>query len=174
MDEDEFEAFYGETRQALRSYLVRLAGAFAADDILQDAYIRFFNQPPAGREERAMKSYLFTIATRLAYDRGRRAGREASRREDEASRPSAGESAVATEDPDLRRDVGRALDTLSTQERSLVWLAHVEQYGHREIAGILGLGEKSVRVLLFRARRRLVETLDRMGLRPSDREEGGR
>lgn len=169
MDEDEFEAFYGATRQALRSYLVRLAGAFAADDILQDAFIRFFNRPPASREERAMKSYLFTIATRLAYDRGRRAGRETARREEEASNASASDSAVAADDPDLRRDVGRALDALSSRERSLVWLAHVEQYGHREIAGILGLGEKSVRVLLFRARRRLVEMLDRMGLRPSER-----
>ena len=170
MDEDEFEAFYGATRQSLRSYLVRLTGALAADDVLQDAYIRFINHPPANREERAMKSYLFTIATRVAYDRGRRAGRETA-----PDRPAATPAAVA-DDLDLRRDVGRALDALSAQERSLVWLAHVEEYGHREIAGILGLGEKSVRVLLFRARRRLVETLDRMGLGPSGRGpvEGGR
>jgi RNA polymerase sigma-70 factor, ECF subfamily len=158
MDEDEFEAFYGKTRQALRSYLVRLTGALAADDVLQDAYIRFLNHPPANREERAMNSYLFTIATRVAYDRGRRAGRETA-----ADHPAA----ATKDDLDLRRDVGRALDALSAQERSLVWLAHVEEYGHREIAGILGLAEKSVRVLLFRARRRLVETFDRMGLRPS-------
>ncbi len=170
MDEDEFEAFYGETRQALRSYLVRLTGALGADDVLQDAYIRFFNHPPVNREERAMKSYLFTIATRVAYDRGRRVGRESA-----PDRPATTQARVA-DDLDLRRDVGRALDALTAQERSLVWLAHVDEYGHREIAGILGLGEKSVRVLLFRARRRLVETLERMGLGPSVRgpAEGGR
>lgn len=163
MDEDEFEAFYGATRQALRSYLVRLTGDLAADDVLQDAYIRFLAHPPANREARAMKSYLFTIATRVAYDRGRRAGRETP------PDPSAGAATAAADGLDLRRDVARALDALTARERSLVWLAHVDGYGHREIAGILGLGERSVRVLLFRARRRLVETLDRLGLAPAGR-----
>lgn len=48
----------------------------------------------------------------------------------------------------------------------MLWLAHVEGFDHREIAGMLGLEPASVRVLLFRARKRLVAILTKLGLGP--------
>ncbi len=48
---------------------------------------------------------------------------------------------------------------LKEQERALLWLAHVEGYEHREIAEILKLNSLSVRVLLFRARRKLAHLI---------------
>jgi len=53
------------------------------------------------------------------------------------------------------------------QERALLWLAYVECADHREIAEILGLKEKSVKVLLFRARRRMEAILKRHGFERS-------
>jgi DNA-directed RNA polymerase specialized sigma24 family protein len=38
-------------------------------------------------------------------------------------------------------------------------MAYVEEAGHRDIAAALGLGEKSIRVLLHRARRKLARLL---------------
>jgi RNA polymerase sigma-70 factor (ECF subfamily) len=52
-------------------------------------------------------------------------------------------------------------DRLSAQERAILWLAHVEEMSHKEIGAILGVKEKSVRVMVFRARekaRTLLET----------------
>jgi DNA-directed RNA polymerase specialized sigma24 family protein len=46
----------------------------------------------------------------------------------------------------------------------LLWLAYVEGCAHDEIAGTLDLSEKSVRVLLFRARRNLERILRQNGL----------
>ena len=46
-------------------------------------------------------------------------------------------------------------------------LAYVEGFEHREIATAVGVNEKSVRVLLFRARRKLARTLESSGLAPS-------
>jgi RNA polymerase sigma-70 factor (ECF subfamily) len=40
-----------------------------------------------------------------------------------------------------------------------MWLAYVEGADHREIAAALGLRERSVRVLLHRARRKLATLL---------------
>ncbi len=48
---------------------------------------------------------------------------------------------------------------LKMQERALLWLAYVEGHQHTEIAEMLGLKSLSVRVLLFRARRKLVNLL---------------
>jgi DNA-directed RNA polymerase specialized sigma24 family protein len=45
-------------------------------------------------------------------------------------------------------------------------LPHVEGMDHREIAAAAGLKEKSVRVLLFRARKALAAVLERAGLGP--------
>jgi RNA polymerase sigma-70 factor, ECF subfamily len=53
---------------------------------------------------------------------------------------------------------------LKSQEQLLLWLAYVEGFDHREIAAALGLREKSVRVLLFRARKKLGRTLESAGL----------
>jgi RNA polymerase sigma-70 factor (ECF subfamily) len=52
---------------------------------------------------------------------------------------------------------------LKTQEQSLLWLAYVEGFNHREIASALQLREKSIRVLLFRARKRLAFMLRKHG-----------
>jgi len=41
----------------------------------------------------------------------------------------------------------------------LLWLAHAEEYSHREIAEIMGLGATSIRLLLFRARRKAARLL---------------
>ena len=49
-------------------------------------------------------------------------------------------------------------DHLSAQERAILWLAHVEEMSHKEIGAILGVKEKSVRVIVFRARERAKET----------------
>jgi DNA-binding NarL/FixJ family response regulator len=53
---------------------------------------------------------------------------------------------------------------LKPRERALLWLAYVEGYAHNEIAGTLDLNEKSIKVLLFRARRNLERILRQNGL----------
>ncbi len=45
------------------------------------------------------------------------------------------------------------------RDRQLLWLAHAEDYSHREIAEITGLGTASIRLLLFRARRKIARLL---------------
>jgi len=49
-------------------------------------------------------------------------------------------------------DVKSLFDALHPRDRSLLWLAYVEGYSHEEIAEMMGLNAKSVKVLLFRLR----------------------
>ena len=53
---------------------------------------------------------------------------------------------------------------LTSRDRALLWLAYVEGESHEEIAASLGVGKRSIKVLLFRARRRLRELLHASGL----------
>jgi len=73
------------------------------------------------------------------------------------------ERQAAAVDPAVRLDVRQALARLTPRERQLIWLAHVEGADHREIAAALDLRVGSVRVLLWRARRKLARWLRRAG-----------
>ena len=75
-------------------------------------------------------------------------------------------SVAASDGADLRHDMSRVFEELKPRERALLWLAHVEESDHEEIAEALGLKAKSIRVLLFRARKRLGELLTKRGLGP--------
>ena len=158
LDSDAFEVFYSRTARALHSYLCRIAGVAGADDLLQESYIRLLGAP--SMEESARKAYLYRTATNLAADQWR----EQARRQSWWRRAFRREEAFA-ENPDLRADMSALFGRLGVQERALLWLAYVEGADHREIGEILNVKEKSVRVLLFRARRRMEQLLTEHGFR---------
>jgi RNA polymerase sigma-70 factor, ECF subfamily len=161
MDEDAFRAFYDRTARALWGYLARLTGDPAqADDLLQESYYRFLRTRATLDSEAHRRAYLFRIATNLVRD-GRRRAR---------TRPT-----VALPDPDgvgmpaaggdlaehtmRRQDLRRAMDQLRPRDRALLWLAYAQGHAHTEIAETLGVKTGSVKLLLFRARRRLAGLL---------------
>lgn len=158
MDEAAFDHFYRETARPLWSYIHRVCGnATLADDLLQETYYRFLRAKMGIMDEAQMRSYLYKIATNLLNDHWRKQSRERKR----LSEGQPIEEAESGRACDLEME--RALQELSYGERELVWSAYVEGRRHSEIAEVLGLKQKSVRVLLFRARRKLAGILRRMG-----------
>jgi len=163
MDEGRFETFYRHTAGSLWSYLFRLTGDEAtADDLLQKAYFRFLRANPAVASEEHSRRWLFRTATNLAFDHFRETKRERARIEQGMR-----EATTAFESHDaLRHDMMRTFEQLKPRERALLWLAHVEEADHEDIGEALGVKPKSVKVLLFRARKRLAELLTKKGLAP--------
>lgn len=161
LGEGEFDAFYRRTARPLWAYLQRMVGdPAAADDLAQKAFLQFLRTPLDSVEESRLRGLVYRTATHLAIDHLRRVKREREGwlgflRTDRASEAS-----------ELRQDFGRAFLRLKPRERALLWLAHVEGFDHREIASMVGVEEASVRVLLFRARRKLEELLRSLGLGP--------
>ena len=156
MDDEAFAAFYRRSAASLRAYLWRVSGdAALADDLMQESYLRFLcsSQPEDG--EVACRRYLFRIATNLLRDHWRRPKHAAIEDVPEVSISSTMdfggvESGIV---------LGPALARMKPRERQLLWLAHAEDYSHREIAEITGLGATSIRLLLFRARRKIAKLL---------------
>ena len=62
------------------------------------------------------------------------------------------------------QDVARTFADLAPRDRALLWLAYVEGETHEEMAASLGVRRGSIKVLLFRARRRLRELLRAKGV----------
>src|SRR5262245_7507226 len=159
MDQDTFRALYDRTARPLWVFLWRKTGdAQLADDFLQETYYRFLRTRTAFEGEAHRRNYLFRIAANLVHDRLRH-------KVDEMGLPEGDESACLAVDPytaarsQRRTDLERAMQRLKPRQRDALWLAYAEGSSHEEIARILGLKAASVKLLLFRARRKLAALL---------------
>src|SRR5262245_10885611 len=160
MDEDAFRLFYDRTARPVWAYLARLTGdPRTADDLLQEAYYRLLRAQTAYESDDHRRNYLFRIATNLAHALHRRPRADSVRMDD----------AIEPVDPDTARDtaarvadrvdVSRAMAQLKPRDRSMLWLAYAQGSTHEEIAQILGLRPGSIKLMLFRARKRLAALL---------------
>jgi RNA polymerase sigma-70 factor (ECF subfamily) len=165
LDEAAFSSFYRGASRPLWSYVYRVTGNAAdADDIVQEAFLRVL-RADLGPGEEDWRRYLYRVASNLVVDRWRRRKRRDQHGADalaSAGADGGGRSAGSSALPD--DDVARTFGELSSRERALLWLAYVEGESHEEIAASLGLGRRSIKVLLFRARRRLRDLLKAKGL----------
>jgi RNA polymerase sigma-70 factor, ECF subfamily len=162
MDNDEFAAFYDRSAKPLWAYLARTSGDPAlADDLVQESFIRFLTCSPALDGEVACRRYLFRIASNLLRDHWRR--HRTVSIEDLPAELSAAPDLCAQSDS--RLTLSPALAQMRPRDRQLLWLAHAENYSHREIAEITGLAAASIRLMLFRARRQMSRLITKGGER---------
>jgi RNA polymerase sigma-70 factor (ECF subfamily) len=154
INEARFQAFYESTHKPLYAYLFRVLGDKAlAQDLFQEAYLRLLNAETGQLDEQALRAYLFRIGSNLMTDYFRKLKRE----RDWSNEVLATE--LIPDSPEIAVEestIISAMDQLSLQNRSLLWLAYVEQFDHGRIAEMLGLQKSSIKVLLFRARNRLL------------------
>lgn len=151
VDEASFRVLYGATARPLRAYLLHVSRRpDVADDLLQETYCRYLMHRRTDMDEAQTRSYLFRIATNLLHDR--------VRSRVDLTVPEVPERG-ATPSLETRLDVRAALRQLKPRERELLWLAYVEGMSHEEIAAATGLLPLSVKVVLFRARRKAAQLL---------------
>ena len=160
MDSDAFAGFYERSARSLWAYLARVSGDPAlADDLMQESYLRFLcaSRPELflADGEVAARRYLFRIATNLLRDYWRRPRAASIEDVPEEFFVASASSAQA----DSQAILSPALALMRPRDRQLLWLAHAEGFSHREIAEITGLATASIRLLLFRARRKIARLL---------------
>lgn len=133
-----------------------------AEDVVQDAFVRVIEHRRSLPAVRDMRVYLIRIAWNLAIDRRRR------KRPDQMD-ASFAESLVAGDMPpdDALQEaqqikaVLREVEKLPKGERYVLLLSALEELSTAEMAQVMGRSESAVRALLFRARGRLRERLDK-------------
>lgn len=161
MDEETFRAFYDRTARSVWAYLARITGdRQLSDDLLQEAYYRFYKLGTRHEDERHRRNSLFLIATNLARDtmRRRRHAQTVALPEEDDHAMLVVENHEGTR-AEGRTDLARAMAHLDPRQRELLWLAYAQGASHDEIAGTLGLKAQSIRTLLFRARKKLAGLL---------------
>jgi len=151
LDEASFQALYHANAQPLRAYLLHVCRRpDVADDLLQETWCRYLMRRRPDMDESETRSYLFRIATNLMHDR--------VRSRVDSMLPEIPEHG-RTPGLETRLDIRSAFGRLKPRERELLWLAYVEGMNHEEIAAATGLRLLSIRILLFRARRKAAQLL---------------
>ncbi len=149
-----FERLYRDHAPAIYTLAVRLTGNHsAAEDIVQDTFLRMFGFLSGLREDAPLRPWLKRVASNLAIDRLRREHRYG---DDEPLQvlesPDASQSDSADADALLRR--------LPPLARTLVWLHEVEGWSHPELAKRFKRSESWSKSILSRALARLREDVD--------------
>ncbi len=158
LDEAAFTSFHSNTSRALWAFVYRvIRSASDADDIAQEAFLRLLRAELDTSDEEASRRYLYRVASNLIVDRWRRQKRESG--EELTMEPSTSDQQFQDE-----ADVARIFSELTERDRALLWLAYVEGESHEEMASSLGVGRRSIKVMLFRARHRLRELLIARGM----------
>jgi len=149
-------------RPLLFSIAYRMLGSVAeAEDIVQEAFLRFHRAQEEGVTIEAPKAYLASVATRLAIDHLRSAR---VRRESYVG-SWLPEPIVTEKEPAMERNLELAeslsmaflvvLEALSPVERAVFLLREVFDYGYDEIASIVEKTEENCRQIFTRAKRHL-------------------
>ncbi|MCE5258190.1 MAG: RNA polymerase sigma factor [Chloroflexi bacterium] len=155
-----FAELFSSYRQPIYHYLYRLLGSFeAAEDILQDVFVRAYRALPGLAPDANHRAWLYRIATNAARDHFRRQklrqwlplrDEEDGAHEKMADEGYAGESAGPS--LELSLDVQHALEKLPLHYRETLLLYSVQEMTTAEIAGVLGIGQSAVKMRLLRAR----------------------
>jgi RNA polymerase sigma-70 factor (ECF subfamily) len=172
------ERLLDEVRPVAFAIAYRMLGTVSqAEDVMQETLLRVHQALEAGEEIASPRAFVATVATRLAISelRSARARREryvgewlpepiiTDGRDDPAQHAETADS--------LSVAMLVLLESLSPEQRAVLLLRDVFDYGYREIAAIVGKSEDNVRQLATRARRHVGQRRPRFQTTREQRDE---
>ncbi|MDQ3480683.1 MAG: RNA polymerase sigma-70 factor [Actinomycetota bacterium] len=172
------ERLLDELRPVAFAIAYRMLGSVSeAEDVVQEALLRVHQALDAGEEIASPRAFVATVTTRLAINelRSARARREryvgewlpepivTGGRDDPARHAETADS--------LSLAMLVLLESLSPEQRAVLLLHDVFDYGYPEIAAIVGKSEDNVRQLATRARRHVEQRRPRFQTTREQRDE---
>jgi RNA polymerase sigma-70 factor, ECF subfamily len=142
---------YAELRPGLLGYLRQIVGSTGeAEDIVQMAFIRLFDQLQKGSTVEDWRSWMYKVSRNLAIDYLRHQDRgEAAATEWMAERERSEAGATVEDQMGRREQVKILLSELNERERHCL-LLRADGLSYKEIAEVLEISTKSVSVYLAR------------------------
>ena len=171
-DADAFETLHARYEQPIRRHLLRMVrDPAAAEDLLQETFVRVWTRAETWDEHGSPQAWLFRIATNVALNHFRSERRRKTRplevhtdvadEEAEAAAPgwlidasSLGPEALA-EQIEQHRLLWQLVDELPEAKREVMRLIYDAEMDIQEAAEALGIPEGTVKSRLHHARRQL-------------------
>jgi len=122
-----------------------------AEDAAQEAFVRAYESLHSFRGESGFGTWLFRIVVNVSLNSAKHTKRDNDRRADLAALDAAFSGSPGREDQvDVASHIERALHELPTMQRAAVILRHMNGLSTRQVSGILGCSEGTVKTHLFR------------------------
>lgn len=140
------------------------------EDLVQDLLVKLWRGLPGYRSDAPFEHWVMTVTVRGCYDflRSNRRRRESETLVDPAERRE--DHDPGDERARSRREawetVRLLLDRLEAKDRLVITLLDLEERGVRETAALTGWSEANVKVRAHRARKKMRECLQELGIEP--------
>lgn len=171
---DAFEALFARYQAIVRRHLLHtVRNEAAADDLVQELFLRVWTRAEQWQGRGPFKAWLFRIATNLALNYLRTVQRRREQAldfppamtetDDESPVPSWMIDAAALgpdtllEQIEQRQLLWRWIAELPEEQREIVRLVHEAEMDTRSVAGILGIPQGTVKSRLHYAMKRLAQ-----------------
>ncbi len=156
-----YDQFYNKVR---RFVLALVKDEWVADDLIQETFLRIQSNLTTLKDPSKLSSWIFRIAYNLCQDHFRQSKK--SRKEESIDQEETGDlkEALAQKGPDIQKEleqrqmgecVQNQVNLLPESLRTVVFLFDIMEFNQQEIADILGITVKNVKVRLHRARKKL-------------------
>ena len=157
-----FEDVVEELSEPLRRYLERLVGNRAtADDLLQETLLKIARALPGFERRSSVKTWAFTIATRVATDHFRRPQNRAQMvAVDETTHIDDAETEQRLVIDEMSSCVREVIDSLPEDYRTALVLHDLEGQTAAQVAEIVGCSIATAKIRIHRGRRRLKQALN--------------
>lgn len=158
-----FEELYRTSSGRVFALCLRMSRDRArATELLQDVFVRVWEKLGSYRGEASFTTWLHRLAVNVVLEAERRDKRRNDRfEEDEDGGTESIMGRARTDSVHERMDLQQAIAALPAGARRVFVLHDVEGFQHNEIAQMTGLAEGTLRAQLHRARKLLMEALDR-------------
>ena len=161
-DVDAFEQLYRASSGRVFALCLRMArDRERATELLQDVFVRVWEKLGSYRGESSFTTWVHRLAVNVVLEAERREKRRNGRLEDDNDEEGVDLGVARTDSVHDRLDLQQAVAALPPGARRVFVLHDIEGYQHNEIAQMTGLAEGTLRAQLHRARKLLMEALER-------------
>jgi len=161
-----YDQFYGKVRKFI---LALVKDEWVADDLIQETFLKIQNNLKNLKDPSKLSSWIFRIAYNLCQDHFRRS--KISHREERIDQEGMEDfkEALVQKGPDIQKEleqremgecVQNQINLLPESLRTVLILFDIMEFSHQEIADILEITVKNVKVRLHRARKKLKPILE--------------
>lgn len=153
--EQAFRELYARHKSRIYGYCRKIVGHDAADDMLQETFLRFLTSAHRDRPMHNVLGYLMTIARNLCLNYKDTHEKHSIHIEDvnEIPMPASVESMHTNHD--LKRAIESAMDLLSDEYKEAVWLQVHSGMSYQQISEVTGNPITTVRNRIVRAKTKL-------------------
>jgi RNA polymerase sigma-70 factor, ECF subfamily len=166
----EFWAIYDQYYAKVRKFILALVrDEWVADDLIQETFLKIQNNLKSLKDPSKLSSWIFRIAYNLCQDHFRQLKRSRKEERIDQEEKEDFKEALIQRGLDIQKEleqrqmgecVQNQINLLPESLRTVLLLFDIMEFSHQEIADILRITVKNVKVRLHRARKKLRPILE--------------